>query len=244
LIWLVLLVIPLAAALIWALQPMRIQRDPSREGPQEGEAVAAYDRTSHWPVFSLERFLIMREIRRDQPAGLVLDIGCGPGFLAAEVSRRFSAGRVIALDINRSMLEIARKRWSGSRNGNLEFLAGDVQHLPLADGSVDYIISSLSLHHWQDAPAAFREIQRVLRPGGRCLIFDLRRDAPHIFYYGLTAGQMIIAPRAIKETNGAAGSFWSSYTAEETNKMLASIHLSTWKAKKHLAWLTVRGLKE
>lgn len=240
-IWLLVLLLSLIILLVLALNPMNIPRDTGLEGPQEGDAVIAYDRTSRWPLFTFERSIILHEISRDRPQGLLIDIGCGPGFLAAAISHRFPDGTVIGLDISQAMIDIAKERWLAVAYPNLTFRIGDVQALPLADKTVDYVVSSLSLHHWQNPELAFREIYRVLKPGGRFLVFDLRRDAPHYVYYALKIGQALISPQAIRETNGAVGSFWASYTSAETDKILSSIAFKKMKVDARFAWLLIRG---
>jgi ubiquinone/menaquinone biosynthesis C-methylase UbiE len=240
-IWLLLLAIPAIPLILWALRPMKIPREPGREGPQVGEAVAAYDRTSRWPIFIAERAIILHEIALDRPLGVLLDIGCGPGFLAAAVSRGFLNSSIIGLDISREMADIAGRRWPAASYPNLTFLTADAQQLPIADRSIDYVFSSLSLHHWSEPEKVFGEICRVLKPAGRFLIFDLRRDGPNYFYSALKIGQIMAAPRAIKETNGAVGSFWASYTAPEIKKMLFSYPLQHRQVDKRFPWLLIRG---
>ena len=240
-IWLIFLIIMVILLIFLAVRPMKIPREQGREGPQEGDAVKAYDLTSRWPVFSIERWIILRQMIKDKPQGRLLDIGCGPGFLAAAISRRFKNNSIIGLDINRQMLDIAEKRWPKTLNPNLSFLSSNAQQLPFADKTVDYVVSSLSLHHWQNPEMVFQEIYRVLKPGGTFFIFDLRRDGPRHVYYLLKIGQALAAPKAIKENNGADGSFWSSYTLTETENMLAKIPFQRWELDNWFPLLIVRG---
>ena len=81
------------------------------------------------------------------------------------------------LDLDPAM--IARARANADRPGNGDqrrplFLVGDAASLAFPDGSFDLVISTLSMHHWADPAAGLTEIGRVLRPGGRALIWDLR----------------------------------------------------------------------
>ena len=238
---LIILIIPVIVLIVLSLRPMKIPRDPGREGKQEGDAVVAYDQASSWLLFTIERNIILREIIQDKPQGLILDIGSGPGFLASALSSRLQDNTVIGLDINSQMVDIAERRWPHSSHGNLSFLLGDAQRLPFPDTSVDYIVSSLSMHHWENVDGVFREIQRVLKPGGRFIIFDLRRDGPRYFYYALIIGQAMVAPRAIKDTNGAVGSFWASYTSLEIQNILSKIPFQHRKIDNRLGWLLVHG---
>lgn len=105
----------------------------------------------------------------------VLEIGSGPGELALEIARRLPGGDVVGIDLAEVMIDAAVQR---ARTEHLDervrFLLADVVALPLADATFDVAVSTLSLHHWEDPPAAFAEIGRVLRPGGTALIYDLR----------------------------------------------------------------------
>jgi len=102
---------------------------------------------------------------------VILDIGCGTGDLAVAISRRCRDSRIVGIDASPSMLLWASRH--ETTDGRIRFLVGDATRLPFGDRSVDLVVSTLSLHHWADPPAAIAEIDRVLAPGGRALIYDL-----------------------------------------------------------------------
>jgi SAM-dependent methyltransferase len=105
----------------------------------------------------------------------VLDVGTGPGALAIEVARACSGCLVTGVDLAPEMLASAgaRAREAGVE-GRVTFEVADAVALPMADGVFDVAVSTLSLHHWRDPAAVVRELHRVVRPGGRVLIYDLR----------------------------------------------------------------------
>lgn len=109
------------------------------------------------------------------PGARVLEIGCGPGRLALSLTRRYGLD-VTGVDLDPAMIERARAnaRADGRGDPSPSFLVGDVASLPLPDGSFDVVVSTLSMHHWDDRAAGLAEVGRVLRPGGRALIWDLR----------------------------------------------------------------------
>ena len=81
------------------------------------------------------------------------------------------------LDLDPAMVERARANADRKPKGAAlrpDFIVGDVAALPFPDKSFDLVVSTLSMHHWADATAGLAEIERVLRPAGRALIWDLR----------------------------------------------------------------------
>jgi SAM-dependent methyltransferase len=102
----------------------------------------------------------------EQPATIV-DVGSGPGDVPLELGFRLPAARILGVEPSAAMRELSRAR-------GVVALDGRAEALPLEAGSVDLVISTLSSHHWDDPVAAYREIDRVLRPGGQARIYDVR----------------------------------------------------------------------
>lgn len=109
------------------------------------------------------------------PAGsVVLDVGTGPGRVPRLIAAACTTVEVEGVDLSPEM--IARATSTANRTGttNLRFRVGDVAALPFADNSVDLVVSTLSLHHWDDPAAGLDEIVRVLGPRGQAWIYDFR----------------------------------------------------------------------
>jgi SAM-dependent methyltransferase len=102
----------------------------------------------------------------------VADIGCGEGYLTIEASRW--ASRVIAVDRSEAVLNKARALATRRRVKNVIWKRGELERLPLKDGSVDVALLSQALHHAPDPARALAEAARVVVPGGRVLLLDLR----------------------------------------------------------------------
>ncbi len=102
----------------------------------------------------------------------VADVGCGEGYLTLEAARW--ARSVIGIDRSDEVLERARALAARRRVTNVQWKKGDLARLPLRDASIDVTLLSQSLHHAADPEDALAEAVRVLRPGGRVLLLDLR----------------------------------------------------------------------
>ncbi len=119
----------------------------------------------------VEQRRLTREALAVQAGERVLDIGSGPGLLAAELAQE--GARVVGLDPSESRLARSRRR----EIAGAEFQAGDALSLPVADASFDAAVSTQVLENVEDVAGALREAHRALKPGGRLLVLDTDWDS-------------------------------------------------------------------
>jgi SAM-dependent methyltransferase len=143
-----------------------------------------------------------------QPGEIVVDLGCGGGFdcfLAAfQVGPK---GRAIGVDMTPEMIHKARENAAKGKIKNVEFRLGEIEHLPVADGIADVILSNCVINLSPDKPQVYAEAARVLKPGGRLAISDVVAIAP-------------IPAKVKKNLQAHSGCIAGSATVPETERML------------------------
>jgi ubiquinone/menaquinone biosynthesis C-methylase UbiE len=111
------------------------------------------------------------------PGAMVLDVGTGPGTVPLLIAAQSPHLSVSGVDLSAEMIARATSAAdirSTPGAGPISFQIADVAALPFDDRSVDLVVSSISMHHWANPAAGLREVVRVLRPGARAWIYDLR----------------------------------------------------------------------
>jgi arsenite methyltransferase len=146
-----------------------------------------------------------------RPGEVLLDLGSGAGFDAFVAGPKAGAtGRVIGVDMTPEMLAKARRNIATYRErtglDNVEFRLGEIEHLPVADNSVDVVISNCVLNLSPDKPQVWREIARVLKPGGRVAVSDLALLKP-------------LPPEVLKMVEALVGCVAGAVLMSETERM-------------------------
>ena len=153
-----------------------------------------------------------------QPGEVVLDLGAGRGFDIFIAGKKVGAtGRAIGVDMTAEMLAKARKNITTYREriglDNVEFRLGEIEHLPVADNSVDAVISNCVINLSPDKPQVWREIARVLKPGGRVAVSDLALLKP-------------LPPAILQMVEALVGCVAGAVLVSETERMAREADLS------------------
>ena len=171
------------------------------------------------------------------PAGDLLELGPGPGYVGLELAKQLHPRTLTGCDISPAMLQIAQKNAAGY-GIPAQYVLGSVLALPFEGESFDGVFSNGSLHEWERPVKAFDEIYRVLRPGGRYCITDLRRDAGPLrtaLVYSSTQ------PKAMRP--GLLSSLHAAYTVAELTELLRNSALCGAKVEANFFGLCITGQK-
>jgi SAM-dependent methyltransferase len=159
-----------------------------------------------------------------RPGETVLDLGSGGGIDVLLSARRVGpAGKAYGLDMTEEMLDLARASARAAGAENAEFLHGQIEAIPLPDGSVDVIISNCVINLSTDRPAVFAESFRVLRPGGRLGIADILAE-DHLTpaqqsERGAQVGCIAGAPSVTEYRDGLTRAGFTSITITATHQV-------------------------
>ena len=149
-----------------------------------------------------------------QPGETVVDLGCGGGFDCFLAARRVGPkGRAIGVDMTPEMSHKARENAAKGKIKNVDFRLGEIEHLPVADGIADVILSNCVINLSPDKPQVFAEAARVLKPGGRLAISDVVAIAP-------------IPTKVKNKLQAHSGCIAGSATVPETERMLKNAGFS------------------
>jgi len=178
-------------------------------------------------------------IRAEITSGLVLEVGSGPGYLGLEWLKSTRDTTLRCLDIDKHMIAIARKHANQyGLSSRVEYIMADASQMPFEDRLFDSVFSNCSLHEWAHPEPILDEINRVLKPGGRYCIVDLRRDIkPRVKQFLWARTQ----PEEMQPTCLAA--IEASYTASEIVVMLGRTKLLNWHIDTNFWGLIISGRK-
>jgi len=158
-------------------------------------------------------------------SGRILDIGTGPGYLPIEIAKRSPNLEVVGIDISSGMLKVAnRNAMMLGLAKSVRFQFGYAESLPFEDRCFDFVLSTISLHHWLNPVGCVKEIYRVLRDDGEALIYEIRRNLDKevalslrkqygwlfsILFLLLVKSHPFVSSKEVEDTISSSGGYFS-----------------------------------
>jgi len=171
--------------------------------------------------------------------GYALEIGPGPGYLGLEWLRKTSNSILTGAEISEDMIRIAE---SNSREYGLDdrtqYVLCEGEQMPFEDENFDAVFTNGSLHEWSDPIKVFREIKRVLVPGGKFFVSDLRRDVPFPSKW-----LMYVMSQPAEIRPGFLTSVRAAYTRDEIHELVREVGFTALITSQNPFGLQVTGSK-
>jgi ubiquinone/menaquinone biosynthesis C-methylase UbiE len=218
---------------------MTASRVPETNGTTSGRGYTeAYDQmqATLWRQGWLETGDLLLE---GIAGGSTLEVGSGPGYLGLDWLLRTKDTVLVGLDINPDMVGLAvRHARELGLADRARHVLGSAAALPFDDNAYDAVVASRSLHEWLDPGLVFTELWRVLKPGGRVFVSDLRRDlSPKACAFLETCVTSDVVRESFRASVAAA------YTRTEVAAIIASTGLAGWAVAETALGLRVTGVK-
>ncbi len=172
--------------------------------------------------------------------GSVLEIGQGPGYLGLEWLTKTQNTNLTGIDISESMIKIAEKNAKeyGFLNSRAKYIKCDAHELPFDNESIDNVFSNAVIHELGDPVKLFNEISRVLKPGGKYYLSDLRRDMNPVIKF-----LMKKSTKNKQLVSGFMSSINASYTKKEAEGILAGSDLKECTVTVNPFSIFIKGIK-
>ena len=208
------------------------------EGIQNEVTVEEYDRMMRdMRDMGITHRQVSGILGRGITGGNALEIGPGPGYLGLEWLKNAENGDLTVMDISSAMLTMVKKNAAEyGMSDRMKYAEGDAASLPFPDDSFDAVFSNGSLHEWAIPQLVFREIRRVLKPGGRFMVSDLRRNTS---FFGKWLMKKSCNPREMLP--GLISSLNASYTPAEIEVLVPSGMFIEVVIDRHFFGLSVSG---
>jgi ubiquinone/menaquinone biosynthesis C-methylase UbiE len=197
---------------------------PHRDRGIEGRLATWYAATTAKSMRDFQE--LAQRIAREVPAGAsVLEVAPGPGYLCIELAK-LGPFRITGIDLSHDMVKIAREK-AKQVYVQVDFQQGNSSNLPFPAGSFDFLVCRAAFKNFAQPVRALEEMHRVLKPGGRALIIDLRRDAsPEEVSRGVDNMGLSFVNRIITKLTFRFMLLKSAYAREHIERMLTQTQFS------------------
>jgi ubiquinone/menaquinone biosynthesis C-methylase UbiE len=206
----------------------RILEPEVMEGDAEAAAYDELDRTRGNIIFQgFAESALHMGVRQ----GLVLDVGTGSGRVAIRLAKLNSELAIVAIDLSRSMLDLARGNAARDEVDNVQFSLGDAKQIPYDNDTFDLVICHQLLHQLPDPLVVLREINRVAKPQGGILVRDIRRLPEPLMSLAMPFWCLGHSRRLREQT---AASFRAALTAREFRDLMQEADIQGAVTRTHL----------
>jgi len=172
-------------------------------------------------------------------SGLALEVGPGPGYLGLEWLKLTQGTMLKGLDISPDMIKIAEQNAEAyGLSDQVEYVQSSGEKMPFDENMFDAVFTNGSLHEWSEPKKTFDEIWRILKPGAKIFISDLRRDMSFLIRWFLWINTR---PREIRP--GLITSINAAYTPDELRELIKGTKLSRCEVTANLIGLKLTGVK-
>jgi len=172
-------------------------------------------------------------------SGHALEVGSGPGYLGLEWLKNTKDTTLTGLDISPDMIHLAKHNAEEyGLTDRVEYIESSGEAMPFEDHLFDAVFTNGSLHEWRDPHQTFNELWRVVKPGGRLFVSDLRRDMNILVRWFLWLNTR---PKAIRP--GLKTSIQAAYTSAELKNLIKETKLSACEVAANPIGLIISGVK-
>jgi ubiquinone/menaquinone biosynthesis C-methylase UbiE len=206
---------------------------PKRHGDRPIKGMMAKWYASNTSEMMKDYVELARRVSGEIPAGSrVLEVAPGPGFFSIELAKLGSYA-ITGMDLSETMVELARIK-AAEAGVSVSFVRGSASKMPLQNSSFDFLLCRAAFKNFAEPVHALREMCRVLRPGGRALIIDLKRNAtPKELSAGVDAMGLTGMNRIVTKLVFRTFLLRSAYTRQQFEAMLAQTEFSRTEIVEH-----------
>ncbi len=208
---------------------VKYEKSSSGRGMNFPEEVDFYSK--QWPIAKpYFKSLAKKALKLKPDANEIVDIGTGPGFIAIQLAK-LTGKKIKAVDLAPNML-LKAKVLAAKEGVQIEFVEADCGALPFEDSSIELVVSNSLIHMLDDVLPFLIELKRVVRPGGKALIQDFRRDTGTIMRKVANFQSNVILRN--KPLDGMGPVLRASFTKEELSSLLREAGLNSFHIKERI----------
>lgn len=208
---------------------LEYKKSISGQGMNFPDEVALYSK--QWPLAKpYYRSIAKKALKLKPDANDIVDIGTGPGFIAIQLAK-LTGKKIKAVDLAPNMLKKANEL-AAKEGVQIETIEADCRKLPFKDASIDLVVSNSLIHMFEDVLPFFKELKRIVRPGGKALIQDFRRNTWAIALRLADFQSNVILKN--KPLDGLGTVIKASFTKEELDSLLREAGLTSFYIKEKI----------